>query len=87
MTARPAILRRWDRIAFSQLAENAARLAVENETLAAALYRESARADDAEAWAESWRNDFLALCEDRGDTPGITVSGALVAVPASEARP
>lgn len=72
-----AILRRWDRIAHAQLVEHAARLAVELESA-------EARAAQAEEWAESWRDDFLRLCEESRQRPGITQAGHLVAIPAGE---
>lgn len=69
-----AILRRLDALALLQLAEHAARLVVELESA-------EARAAWAEDCAESWRDDFLRLCEESGQRPGITQAGALVAVP------
>ena len=72
MNAR-AILRRLDALALVQLAEHAARLAVENEELRGRL----CAAEDA---AESWRDDFLRLCAESGQRPGITQAGALVAI-------
>ncbi|CAA2367835.1 hypothetical protein [Xylella phage Bacata] len=73
MNAR-TILRRLDALALVQLAEHAARLAV-------ALEQAEARAYAAEDAAESWRDDFLRLCEETGQRPGITQAGALVALP------
>lgn len=73
MNAR-TILRRLDALALVQLAEHAARLAV-------ALESAEARAAWAEDAAESWRDDFLRLCEETRQRPGITQAGALVAVP------
>ena len=73
------ILRRWDGIAHEQLCAEAARLAEENERLREQL----AWAEEA---AESWRDDALRMMEEAcaasGKRPGITISGALVTVPA-----
>jgi hypothetical protein len=68
-----AILRRWDAVALLQLAEHAARLSDE-------CARAEARAAQAEEWAESWRDDFLRLCEEQHARAGITQSGRLVAL-------
>lgn len=77
-----AIWRRLDRLAFSQLCAEAARLAVENEDLREQLWR----AEDA---ARSWQEDALdlqqALCESTGGRPGITRDGSLVVVQAGAA--
>lgn len=74
----PDILRRWDRIAYAQLCEAAARLADENETLRTEL-------GNAYSDAESWRDDALRLqdelCDATGSAPGITQSGQLVTMP------
>ena len=78
MNAR-AILRRWDRIAHAQLVEHAARLAIELESA-------QARAAQSEEWAESWRDDFLDLCEQSHVSPGITQAGRLVALPGESAN-
>ena len=67
-----AILRRWDAIALSQLAETTARLADERDEA-------EARAAQAEQWAEDWRDDFIRLCDERQEHPGITQAGRLVA--------
>ena len=64
------ILARWDAIAHSQLCDAAARMAVENETLAERAYH-------AENDAESWREDAMRALE-RDGRPGITRDGHLV---------
>lgn len=73
------ILRRWDEAACEQLCAEVARLAEENERLRAELVW-------AEEAAESWRDDALRLmeeaCADGSTSPGLTLEGALVAVPA-----
>lgn len=68
-----AILARWDSIAYAQLCEHAAQLADERD-------RANARADQAEQWAESWRDDFMRLCEETDKRPGITIDGHMVAM-------
>lgn len=68
-----AILRRWDAIALDQLAEHAARMSDD-------LDRATARAAQAEEWAEAWRDDFMRLCEEQHARPGIAQSGRLVAL-------
>ncbi|WP_423177422.1 MULTISPECIES: hypothetical protein [unclassified Stenotrophomonas] len=84
MSARTAsaIWRRLDRLAFSQLCAEAARLAVENERLREQLWR----AEDA---AQFWQEDALdlqqALCDATGGRPGITRDGTLVLVQAGAA--
>lgn len=70
---RSAILRRWDRIAHAQLCEAAARLAAENDEL-------QDRVIHAEWSADSWREDFLKMCEQTGAQPGLTQDGRFVAV-------
>lgn len=82
------ILRRFDQAAYLQIAAELLRLSAENERLAAEL--EAAKADaarnfsawmDAEAWAESWRDDALKfqldLCERDGGEPAIDQNGHL----------
>ncbi|MBK0011109.1 hypothetical protein [Stenotrophomonas sp. S41] len=77
-----AVLRRLDRLAFSQLCAEAARLAVENEELRQQLWL-------AEHAAQSWQEDAMTLqqdlCEATGGRPGLTVDGCLVVVPSGEA--
>lgn len=84
MSARTAgaIWRRLDRLAFSQLCAEAARLVVENERLREQLWR----AEDA---AQFWQEDALhlqqALCEATGGRPGISSDGTVVVVQAGVA--
>ncbi len=84
MSARTAsaIWRRLDRLAFSQLCAEAARLAVENDRLREQL----SLAEDA---AQSWQEDAVdlqqALSEATGGRPGITRDGTLVVVQAGVA--
>ena len=59
-------------------------LAYGNAEPVAPLLSVEARAAQAEEWAESWRDDFLRLCEKSGQRPGITQAGALVAIPTGE---
>lgn len=74
----PAVLARWNRYALEQLAEQAARLAVENEELRAQLAQAEA---SAEFWHEQATDMQLQLCEEHNAAPGITASGRLVIVP------
>jgi len=69
------ILQRWDRIAYSQLCERAARLAEENDELRIRLAHE-------EGTAEFWREEAMRLHEELAETTGtargITQAGHLV---------
>lgn len=62
------MIAKWDRIAYAQLTEAAARLAAENDELRDAL----CYAQDA---AESWRDDCLRMIEDSGERATLSQDG------------
>lgn len=84
MSSVASLASRLDRFALDQLRAECARLAAENERLRDDYHRAAADAD----W---WRDEAIrmqdAFCDETGATPGLTIAGHLVAVPAIEARP
>jgi hypothetical protein len=71
---------RWDARAVEQLRAEVARLAEENERLATQLEQAEDARYRAEQWAESWRDDFMRMCEETSTQPGLTIDGHLVTV-------
>jgi len=57
------------------------------EMLEAQNERLRCECDNAEDCADSWRQDWFRAIEDAGATPGLTITGHLVAVPPAESRP
>lgn len=80
----PALRSRFDRQAIEQLRAEVVRLAAENERLAKDNERLMGLWEQAERWADSWREDALdmqlQLCERTNSAPGLTISGHLTAV-------
>lgn len=80
-----ALRARFDRAALAQLRDEVARLAAENERLLGKIEQLDRLYQDAEQWAESWRNDALdfqlQLCELTHSKPGLTRAGTLVNIP------
>lgn len=75
---------RLDKQAIDQLRAEVAKLAKRVETLEQENEQLEARANSAEEWAESWRDDFinLQLSSHPDSSPGITQDGRLVIVKA-----
>lgn len=77
--SRAAVARRLHAMELETLRASVERLHEENERLRQQLYW----AEDA---ADSWRDDALRMmeeaCADGSRTPGLTIDGALVCVPA-----
>jgi len=77
---RAAILRKWDRIAYSQLCERASLLVQENDTLRSQIEALQARLSQTEEIADFWHENAIELAKDMdsGDGVGLTQSGKIV---------
>lgn len=73
------ILRKWDRIAATQLCEAASKQAEEMDRLRSDIAHADSLLD---FWHDQALSMQLQLCEEHGTRPGITQAGQLV-----EARP
>lgn len=82
-----ALERRLNAQAYDLLCEELSRLAADNERLQAENESLQGRLSWAEDLAESWRENAVQLmnerAEEEGGSPGLTMDGRLVVIPAA----